>query len=413
MNDTPDQTFWERLAARAQPAGALATMEDPMSIVRLGTGTSWAASVSSVLFAGVFFWFDEPIAAWSTVLLAVTFFTVWVWYSFTDSSGSVRTAFFITLVAGTADNLIVHVALGGYANSGAYWMWGITLTVASALVLKRRETLAVGIFFVVVAIVLGFLEPTLAANRPPPDQTLTSILFVIVFIGNLVMVAPLLVFFLERLGRERALAERLLLNVLPAEVADELKETGSTTARHYDGISVLFADIVGFTPLSASMEPEEMVNQLNDVFTYFDTLAEQYGVEKIRAIGDNYLVAAGVPVPRDDHAEALAGMALDMLEYSQQGLLSFRIGINSGPAVAGVIGTKKFQYDIWGDTVNTASRMESHGEPGRIQISEATYQQIKDDFDTTLRGPIQVKGKGTLTTWYLEHRRQTATAATL
>jgi adenylate cyclase len=187
-----------------------------------------------------------------------------------------------------------------------------------------------------------------------------------------------------------------------------LKETGSTTAQRFEAVSVLFADIVGFTPLSATMEPEQLVERLNTVFTYFDTLAERYGVEKIRTIGDTYMVASGIPVPRQDHAHALARMALDMLAYAAQGPLSFRVGINSGPAVAGVIGTRKFQYDIWGDTVNTASRMESHSEPGRIQISDATNDLIEGAFATTRRGPIEVKGKGTLTTWWLDGERERA-----
>jgi len=196
---------------------------------------------------------------------------------------------------------------------------------------------------------------------------------------------------------------------LPAEVAGELKRRGETTARRFESISVLFADIVGFTPLAAEMDPEEMVAQLNEVFTSFDQLADRYGCEKIRTIGDNYMVASGVPTPREDHAEALAGMALEMIRYAEGSPWSFRIGINSGPAVAGVIGTKKFQYDVWGDTVNTASRMESHGEPGRIQISEATNTLIKDHYATTPRGPIEVKGKGTLNTWWLEGTRELAT----
>jgi class 3 adenylate cyclase len=200
----------------------------------------------------------------------------------------------------------------------------------------------------------------------------------------------------------------LLLNVLPAEVASELKETGATKTRGFSSISVLFADIVGFTPMSADMEPHEMVVLLNEVFSHFDALAVQYGCEKIRTIGDAYMVAAGVPTAREDHAKAISSMALEMLDYARTTRLSFRLGINSGPAVAGVVGTSKFQYDIWGDTVNTASRMESHGEPDRIQITEATYRLIRDDFQTTLRGPIQVKGKGSLTTWYLDGTRDQA-----
>ena len=226
-----------------------------------------------------------------------------------------------------------------------------------------------------------------------------------VLVGNLGLLALIFISLLGRLSVERERAEGLLLNVLPEVVAAELKETGTTTARHYESVSVLFADIVGFTPLSAQMDPEEMVDQLNDVFTYFDALADKYGVEKIRTIGDNYMVASGVPVPKADHAQALCAMALEMLEYSETGPLSFRVGINSGPVVAGVIGTRKFQYDIWGDTVNTASRMESHGEPGRIQISQTTHELIADQFATTPRGAVEVKGKGTLNTYWLASRR--------
>jgi class 3 adenylate cyclase len=276
-------------------------------------------------------------------------------------------------------------------------------------VLERRWTAALGLFFIALAVVFGLLEDALAAGRPAPDPALSAALFTIVLVGVIVLTAPVFVIVLERLSFERTRAESLLLNVLPAEVAGELKRRGETTARRFESISVLFADIVGFTPLAAEMDPEEMVAQLNEVFTSFDQLADRYGCEKIRTIGDNYMVASGVPTPREDHAEALAGMALEMIRYAEGSPWSFRIGINSGPAVAGVIGTKKFQYDVWGDTVNTASRMESHGEPGRIQISEATNTLIKDHYATTPRGPIEVKGKGTLNTWWLEGTRELAT----
>jgi class 3 adenylate cyclase len=256
---------------------------------------------------------------------------------------------------------------------------------------------------------MGLMEQTLQASRAAPDPGLPALLFPVVLVGSLGVLGLIFITLLTRLAVERERAESLLLNVLPAEVAAELKERGETTAQRFESVSVLFADIVGFTPMSASMEPEEMVAQLNDVFTYFDELADRYGVEKIRTIGDNYMVASGVPSPRDDHAQALAAMALEMLKYSATGPLSFRLGINSGPVVAGVIGAKKFQYDIWGDTVNTASRMESHSDPGRIQISQSTYELIRDDFATTPRGPIEVKGKGTLNTWWLQPTKQTAT----
>jgi guanylate cyclase len=165
--------------------------------------------------------------------------------------------------------------------------------------------------------------------------------------------------------------------------------------------------MVNFTPLSASMAPVEMVNLLNEVFSYFDSLVEKYDVEKIRTIGDSYMVAAGVPRVRLDHAQALARMALDIQAYIHndptcvEHKLDFRIGINSGPLIAGVIGRKKFIYDLWGDAVNTASRMESHSTPGKIQITRETYERIKDEFVCEPRGKIQVKGKGEMETWFL------------
>jgi guanylate cyclase len=164
---------------------------------------------------------------------------------------------------------------------------------------------------------------------------------------------------------------------------------------------------VNFTPLTASLPPAEMVDLLNEVFSYFDSLVEKYGVEKIRTIGDSYMVAAGVPRPRPDHAHALARMALEMCDYVSRHTfknghsLNFRVGLNSGPLIAGVIGRKKFIYDIWGDAVNTASRMESHGAAGKIQISRATYDLIQDDFICEPRGSITVKGKGEMEVWYV------------
>ena len=211
------------------------------------------------------------------------------------------------------------------------------------------------------------------------------------------------------LAIEQEKSENLLINVLPVDVASRLKDNADAIAEHYDSVSVLFADIVGFTPMSETLSPAEMVAVLNGVFTHFDALAAQFGVEKIRTIGDNYMVASGVPVVRHDHAAALADMAIAMRDYEPtlpEGVseLVFRIGINSGPAVAGVIGTSRYQYDIWGDTVNTASRMESHGVPGAIQISAATRALLGAEFVVERRGTIDVKGKAPMETYLLQQR---------
>jgi adenylate cyclase len=211
----------------------------------------------------------------------------------------------------------------------------------------------------------------------------------------------------EVLRIEQAKSENLLLNILPKPIAEQLKEKQNTIAQGFAEVSILFADIVGFTPLSSSISPEELVELLNQIFSCFDLLTEKYGLEKIKTIGDSYMVAAGLPLPRPDHAEAIAAMALDMQAEIQQfptiynTQLQIRIGINTGPVVAGVIGTKKFIYDLWGDAVNIASRMESHGIPGCIQVTELTYKLLQNRYLFKERGCLDIKGRGSMPTYLL------------
>jgi len=202
-------------------------------------------------------------------------------------------------------------------------------------------------------------------------------------------------------------AETLLLNVLPAQIAERLKHDNATIADAADAVSVVFADLVGFTQLAAARAPSELVRLLDGVFRAFDGCAAAAGVEKIKTVGDAYLAVAGLPAPRADHAAAAARFAFALREalaaYSaSEGLaLRLRIGIESGPAVAGVIGKHKFSYDLWGETVNTAARMESHGEPDRIQIGEGAARLLEKDFVLEARGEIDVKGMGRMRTWWL------------
>ncbi len=210
------------------------------------------------------------------------------------------------------------------------------------------------------------------------------------------------------LRTEQAKSERLLLNILPKAIVEELKQKSSATPKQFEEATFLFADIVGFAPNSGSMPPAEVVDLLNQVFSAFDRLAQQYDVEKIRTIGDSYFVAGGLPVVRPDHVEAIAEMALAMQQEMPRFLwptgeqVRLKIGINvGGPVVAAVIGTRKFAYDVWGDAVNVASRMESHGEPGRIQVTAATYKRLQDQYRLAERGAIAIKGKGQMMTYWL------------
>jgi len=306
---------------------------------------------------------------------------------------------------------ILMVALGGFISSGAVILWSLLSPLGAFLFDEPRHALRWLGGYLLLIFLSGFLE-----FYPLVSATLSPTLILIFFVLNIGMVSTisilLLAYFVREKNRlfsllriEQAKSENLLLNILPKEIAAILKNEERTIADHYPEVSVLFADMVGFTPLASRLPPVEIVELLNEVFSFFDSLLDKYQVEKIRTIGDSYMVAAGVPRPRHDHAQVLIHMALEMRDYiainefcNQHGI-NFRVGINSGPVIAGVIGRRKFVYDVWGDTVNIASRMESHGVSGAVQITQATYERIKDEFMCEPRGTVNVKGKGEMKTW--------------
>lgn len=225
--------------------------------------------------------------------------------------------------------------------------------------------------------------------------------------------------YIKKLRSEQERSEQLLLNILPRPIAERLKEGQRTIADVFPDVTVLFADLVGFTRMSEQLPPAELVAMLNKIFSMFDQLAEKHGLEKIKTIGDEYMAASGLPMPRPDHAEAMAEMALDMLAVIERFNakrnrgVRIRIGMNCGPVTAGIIGTKKFAYDLWGDTVNIASRMESHGIANAVQVTEATYKRLRHKYAFQRRGIIHVKGKGALCTYFLVGRRPSKQPVTL
>ena len=303
------------------------------------------------------------------------------------------------------------LALGGYENSSAVVLWSLSSPLGALLFAGRRQAKGWFVAYLALVVIAALLEPFGRPSNLPP--ALLTVFYVMNISCVSIFAFVLLQYFLGQkedtlrlLHLEQEKSEHLLLNILPAEVAAILKNEERVIADRFDNASIMFADMVSFTPMSADMKPEDVVGLLNDVFCYFDILTEKYGLEKINTIADCYMVAAGVPRPRSDHAHALAYMALEMRDYIKctkfRGRqLIFRTGINSGPVVAGVIGRKKFAYDLWGDTVNTASRMESHGAAGVIQITEATYELIKNDFICEPHGLLNVKGKGDMNVWYV------------
>lgn len=216
------------------------------------------------------------------------------------------------------------------------------------------------------------------------------------------------------LRKAKKLSDELLLNILPFEVAEELKAKGSADAKLYDQVTVMFTDFKGFTPISEKLSPSELVAEIHTCFKAFDNIITKNNIEKIKTIGDAYMCAGGLPVTNTTNAVDVVKAALEIQQFMQQHLqirknegkevFEVRIGIHSGPVVAGLVGVKKFAYDIWGDTVNTASRMESSGEAGKVNISGSTYELVHDKFTCTYRGKVQAKGKGEIDMYYVEGR---------
>ncbi len=316
-----------------------------------------------------------------------------------------------------------QIVVGGFVASGAVGLWGILAPLGALVFEGWRSGIRWFVAFLAVFLGSGVVGEVLGGVSDLPTWFQTTMIALNISVGGAIVFTLLAVFARQRqdalaaLRIEQDKAEGLLLNILPSSIAERLKAETATIADQFDAASILFADVVDFTPLAERLPPAEVVGILDHLFTHFDSLADRYGLEKIKTIGDCYMVAAGVPTPRSDHARALALMALDMRDAVRSTDhvghlgLELRIGINSGPVVAGVIGRKRFLYDLWGDAVNTASRMESHGTPGQIQVTRATYELLRDEFELAPRGIVGVKGKGDIETWYLVGRGDGTEAA--
>ena len=307
---------------------------------------------------------------------------------------------------------LLQLTLGGFVGASAVIVFGLFAPMGALVMQDRRAANRWLIAYITLLIISLIIQPAVVVTNSLSEQVIG-----LFFIGNIFGIAVftfiVMNYFVgqrdaiqEELEIAQQKSDELLLNILPTEVADDLKETGETQAVFYEQASVLFADQVGFTSYSAGVHPDELVASLDEMFTGFDEIVLKHQIEKVRTIGDAYMAAAGVPVEWDEHAVAIVKAALEMQDFvGTRNGFEFRIGISSGPLVGGVVGTSKFQYDIWGDTVNVASRMESGGEPGCVQISENTYELVKDHFECEPRGEIEVKGKGSMKTWFVLGRR--------
>ena len=300
---------------------------------------------------------------------------------------------------------------GGLLESGLVAMFGLLLPLAALLASGLRLALvwfAVFVGMVVYAVVASrVVDPLYVLADPTADGAFN-------LIATGLAALAIVVYFVRQRDMFQRRSDDLLHNVLPDVVAARLRGSSDTIAEDVASASVLFADVVDFTPMSASMSPAELVGLLDEVFTAFDGFVDELGLEKIKTVGDAYMAAAGVPTPRADHADAIAELALRIRDHVASTpfagrMLRMRIGVASGPVTAGVIGTRRFAYDLWGDTVNTASRMESSGVPGEIQVTPVTYELVRERFRCRPRGPIAVKGKEEMITYLVLERREEAT----
>ena len=405
-------------------AGLGADAEDPDD-VRLDKGivTLVASLIAAMSFAWIAIYLAIGLPRSAAIPFVYQLSVVASLVSFARTK-RVRTIRTILLVLMLVLPFALQWSLGGFANGSAVAAWaGIAPILAYLFGARSRVSIAA---FLMLLAVSGIFEVTLARSAPHIDTKVRAALFVMNLAGpSIAAFLALLYFTTERdrtrtalvrehwlLEAEQERSERLLLNILPAAIADQLRAGVTTIAESQPDVTVLFADIVGFTPLGQELKAHALVDLLNEVFIAFDDLAEAAGLEKIKTIGDAYMVVGGLPTPRADHLEAVLGLAIAMhsaitfVETPHGGALQLRIGIDTGPVVAGVIGRRKFSYDVWGDTVNMASRMESHGVAGRIQVTERVARAAWQHFDFETRGSVEIKGKGAMTTFLLVGARQ-------
>jgi len=334
-----------------------------------------ASSAGIFIFAPVYSAFGEYLAASIPAGFGVATILTMTLFRFYPNYRAWR-AFEFSLFIVLPPALMI--SLGGFIDGSAVVIWSMLTPIGALVWGSRREAMRWFAGFLAVLAMTAAVEPAISGESDLPTAIVT-----LFFVINLSLVPGMAFLLLQHyvsqqrltlglLDEERNKSEELLRNVLPSEVAARLKDGEETIADYHGNVSVLFADVVGFTVLSSSHSPEEMVGTLNSIFSHFDVLAEKYGVEKIRTIGDGYMACSGAPVERDDHAQAIAGMALEIRAYEMPEIdgshLQLRLGINSGEVGGGIVGTTKFHYDVCGDAVNVASRMESQGVPGKIQI---------------------------------------------
>jgi class 3 adenylate cyclase len=318
--------------------------------------------------------------------------------------------------AATISPVIAQWSIGGFHESGLTIIWGFLTPLGILIFTSLRPAVISFVIFLTCILITAIIEPVFPGPKLEATDHMIRLMYSLNICISFTVIFGTCAWFVHIFKVEKRNSDELLLNILPIDVAEELKSKGHSVARQYDKVTVLFTDFLGFTQVSEKLTPEELVNDLNLCFSAFDEITQRYGIEKIKTIGDAYMAAGGLPTPNVTNAKDVVMAAIEISDFIEKGkarkiangqpYFEIRIGVNTGPLVAGIIGVKKFQYDIWGDTVNTASRLESNCEPGKINISQSTYELLKNDTDFVFedRGMIETKGKGKIEMWFVKLR---------
>lgn len=397
----------DALQGRYRPTGILATVEDPQVGLRIMLVNVLAPPLLTLVsILGCLAFGEVGVALVLVGFLGCQLVSGAIFLS----SGDAKVAVLIQLCGLLVASTLCHYLLGGYLSSGGSLLFGIAVAAGGALFVDRRTAYLLMAICLGIAFVMVPLEPLIREQREPPALGLSLFVMVTLYVTITLLIVPPAVATVARLRTEQARNRALMLNILPGSVAEELKDSPGVVAAQHPACSIVFADLVGFTEHARDLPAVQVVEQLNVVFTRFDSLAESYGAEKIKTIGDGYMAVCGLPEADPDHVANACRLALSIraampdLNEALATTFGVRIGVHTGPVVAGVIGTSKFAYDVWGDTVNVASRLEATTTPGAIAVSTAVVRAAGESFAFERAGLRRLKGHGSLEVFHLIDR---------
>lgn len=364
--------------------------------------------IAGVIWGMMYAIFGEPRSAMIPIGYALISLSSIIYFGYSHRFNTFR---FSQLLLILLLPFILMLSLGGFINGSVVIIWSLLSPLGAMLFYKPASAYKWLIAFIVLVFVSFIVQPWLRPQNNLTDSQIRIFFFInVISVGALIFM--MVYYFVRKKNFFQARSEALLLNILPKPIAEELKAKGKAEAKHFDRVTVMFTDFKNFTQIAEKLSPADLVAEIDMIFAAFDNIISQHNLEKIKTIGDSYMCAGGLPVPNNTHAFDVVNAAIEIRSFIEkhQGKrqadgkdpFEIRIGIHTGPVVAGIVGKIKFAYDIWGDTVNLASRMESSGEPGRINISGSTYEMINDRFHCTYRGKIKAKNKGEVDMYFVD-----------